>query len=228
MSGSSSTPKRPRHQPAIARAQLGQPLRERIAHPLLDAVDERLADERLDRLARVADAEVDERDALGGEPPLRLLEPHERIGAEVGEDGGEAHPLDASEPLERLVRAQQLLGLDLLVAPVREAGRAGAEIDRVDPAAREVGDVRPRLLRLDRERPGAAKLLDERGGDDPPRRRVGEDLRAGRDQGEAFDRPPRGCGSARSGSSASPRRGPGSRCRRSRRGSSSPTAPRRR
>ncbi len=39
----------------------------------------------------------------------------------------------------------------------------GPEVDRVEPAGGEVGDVRPGLLRLDREAARRAQALDERG-----------------------------------------------------------------
>ena len=42
------------------------------------------------------------------------------------------------------------------------AGRAGTEVDGVEAAGREVGDVRPSLLRLDREPPGRTQLLMKR------------------------------------------------------------------
>src|SRR6185295_266921 len=46
--------------------------------------------------------------------------------------------------------------LHALVAPVGVAGGAGPEVDGVDPAHREVGDVGPRLLRLELELTGGA------------------------------------------------------------------------
>ena len=68
------------------RPQLGQSLGERVAHQRLDTVDERFADQRIGLLARVALAEVDQLDALAGEPPLRLFEADEGIGAGRGQD----------------------------------------------------------------------------------------------------------------------------------------------
>src|SRR5207248_4062667 len=76
---------------------------------------------------------------------------------------------------QRLVRADELGGLDLLVLRVRVAGRSGAEVDGVDAAARELGDRRPRLLRLDGQAARLAQPLHEgRRGHDPRRRRVRE------------------------------------------------------
>src|SRR3954471_6188925 len=58
--------------------------------------------------------------------------------------------LDRSEePGQRLVGAGELGDLDLLVARVGVASRARAEVDGVDPAARELGHRRPRLLGLE-------------------------------------------------------------------------------
>ena len=45
---------------------------------------------------------------------------------------------------------------------VRVPGRAGAEVHRVEAAGGEIGDVRPRLLRLHLESAGRAQALDER------------------------------------------------------------------
>src|SRR6202011_3486433 len=60
-------------------------------HPLLEPVDQRLANSRIDRLLRIADPEVDEPDAVGCQAPLGLVEPHERVRPEFAQDGGEAH-----------------------------------------------------------------------------------------------------------------------------------------
>ena len=86
----------PHAEPALAPAsdrlaQLRKPLGERITGDGLDASGERRADQRVGFLTRVPLAEVDQRDAGGGEPPLRLLEPDERVGAGGGERGGELH-----------------------------------------------------------------------------------------------------------------------------------------
>ena len=59
-------------------------------------------------------------------------------------------------------RPLELADLDPLVDRVGVAGRAGAEVDGIEPARREVGDVRPGLLRLDRELADRAEPLDER------------------------------------------------------------------
>ena len=67
----------------------------------------------------------------------------------------------AEEARERLVRVNECRDLDELVAGVRVARVAGAEVDGVDAVPREVGDVRPRLLRLDLEIARRPELLDE-------------------------------------------------------------------
>ena len=72
-------------------AELGQADRARIPRRLVDRRDERVADERGGRLARVAHAEVEELDAPRGHGRLRLVLPHERVGGERGESGGERH-----------------------------------------------------------------------------------------------------------------------------------------
>ena len=69
------------------RAQLRQPLRERIRRALRHRRDEGLSDHRIGRLVRVALAEVDHPDAFGDEPPARLLETDERIRRHRGERG---------------------------------------------------------------------------------------------------------------------------------------------
>ena len=83
-------------EPALAPAgnsfpQLGQTLGERIARQRLDAVDERLPDQRIRLLARIALAEVDQLHAGGGQAPLRFLQPDERVRAGGREHGGELH-----------------------------------------------------------------------------------------------------------------------------------------
>ena len=55
------------------------------------AVDERVADERVGRLARVAHAEVDHLDAPRLDAPRRLVQADERIRRLAAEDGGERH-----------------------------------------------------------------------------------------------------------------------------------------
>ena len=76
--------------------------------------------------------------------------------------------------------------LDELVAPVRVPGVPGTEVDSVDPVRREVGDVRPGLLRLDRARAGRDERVDERALHDTAGRRMARDLerRGVRDQPE--------------------------------------------
>ena len=54
---------------------------------------------------------------------------------------------------------------------VRERGVAGTEVDRVEATGREVGDVRPRLLRSDHEVARRAQGAHER--------RVEHDARSG-------------------------------------------------
>ena len=73
------------------RAQLRQSGGERIAHRRRDRRRERLPDERLGLLARVALAEVDELDPPRPSLAFGLVEPDERIAREPGEDGGDAH-----------------------------------------------------------------------------------------------------------------------------------------
>src|SRR5712691_8204455 len=76
------------------------------------------------------------------------------------------------EALERRVRPLELGDLDTLVGRMGVAGRARAEVQRVEAPSREVGDVRPRLFRLDLERAGPPQALDDR--------RVEGDARCGR------------------------------------------------
>src|SRR4051794_13290105 len=70
--------------------------------------------------------------------------------------------LAGGEDAERLVGARELGRLDLLVGAVGVAGRARAEVDRVEAALGELRDGSPRLLRLDGEAAGRAQPLDER------------------------------------------------------------------
>ena len=70
-------------------AELGQPFGERIRRDLREALGEGPPDHRIGRFARVALAEVDQLDSLGGEPPLRLLELHERVRTGRREGGGQ-------------------------------------------------------------------------------------------------------------------------------------------
>ncbi len=72
-------------------AELGEPLRARVALRERQRVDERAHDRRVGRLARVADPEVDHLDAALDRAALRLVEPDERVRVLRGEDGGEAH-----------------------------------------------------------------------------------------------------------------------------------------
>ncbi len=75
------------------------------------------------------------------------------------------------------VRLLQRGDLDLLVARMGVAGRAWPEVDGRDATRGEVGDVRPGLLRLEREVPDSAQRADERRvDDDVRRRRVAHDL----------------------------------------------------
>ena len=107
------------------------------------------------------------------------------------------------EALQRGEGALELGDLDALVDGVRVPGRAGAEVDGVEPAGGEVGDVRPRLLRLDREPADLAQPLDERRAR-ARRGRRGEccdDLELAPDElAQPRLRLRRACGSGRSGS----------------------------
>ena len=98
-------------------------------------------------------------------PPLDVRPRGRRVRGRLGRSAptrGCACPLGAEqEPLERLERPLERRDLDLLVDRVRVARRAGAEVDRVEAARGEVGDVRPRLLRLHLEVADAAQLLDQ-------------------------------------------------------------------
>ncbi len=67
--------------------QLRQPLRERVAGDLRQRVDERALDARVGALARVADAHVDDLDALRLHAPLRLLEADEGVRAGARQQG---------------------------------------------------------------------------------------------------------------------------------------------
>ena len=72
-------------------AQLRQPDRGRVAHPVAQPVDEGLADLRVGRLARIAGAEVDHVDPARLDPAGSLVEAHERVGRLPLEDGGDGH-----------------------------------------------------------------------------------------------------------------------------------------
>ena len=74
-------------------SQLGEPFGERISQPLLQRVDQRLADRGIGRLHRVAFAEVDQVDALSGEAPLGPLELDERIRTGGAKGWREVHDL---------------------------------------------------------------------------------------------------------------------------------------
>ena len=93
-----------------------------------------------------------------------VVEPGERVLLELREERRELASADAParKRLERVVGPLELGDLDPLVGRVGVARRAGAEVERVEPARGEVGDVRPGLLRLDREPAGLAQPLDER------------------------------------------------------------------
>ncbi len=65
---------------------------------------------------------------------------------------------------------------DALVRMVCQRRVTGAEVDGVEPARREVGDVRPRLLRADLEVARALERANGGGVDDARRRRVAHDL----------------------------------------------------
>ena len=72
-------------------AQLRQPDRGRVAHAVAQPVDQRLADLRIGRLARIADAEVDHVDPARLDPPGCLVQAHERVGRLPLENGGDGH-----------------------------------------------------------------------------------------------------------------------------------------
>src|SRR5262245_39290240 len=73
--------------------------------------------------------------------------------------------LPGQEPTERVEAALERSDLHALVAAVRVARRARAEVHGVDSALRELGDRRPRLLGLDLEPTGGAQPFDERVGE---------------------------------------------------------------
>jgi hypothetical protein len=73
------------------RAVLGQALGERVARERRDRRRQRLADEGGRLLARLPDPEVDQVDAAGGQPALRVVEPQERVGVEAAEDRRQPH-----------------------------------------------------------------------------------------------------------------------------------------
>ena len=64
----------------------------------------------------------------------------------------------------------------MLVGVVGEGGVTRAEVDGIQPARREVCDVRPCLLRTDVEVPGSLERAHGEGVDDACRRRVADDL----------------------------------------------------
>ena len=66
-------------------AQLGQALREGIRRPFRQRLDERLPDQRVGRLVRIALAEVDHVHAGRQKPPPLLLEPRERVHRHLGQ-----------------------------------------------------------------------------------------------------------------------------------------------
>ena len=83
-------------QPAIASRSSASPSRRRVGRERLERRHERLADERRRLLARLADPEVDEVDAVGAQPRLGLGQAHERVRAQAGEGGGELHAANRS------------------------------------------------------------------------------------------------------------------------------------
>ena len=170
-------------------AQLRQADRGGIAHPLAHALAQGLDDARVGGLARVAHPEVDHLEPVGaarGGASLRRTNGYVACPLRMGEIGIYAPVRNASSVV---VRLHESVDLDELVAAVRVAGRTRAEVDRVDAARREVGDVRPRLLRLEREVAGVAQRADERRvGDDRGRRRVAGE----RDRGAVRDERARG------------------------------------
>src|SRR5581483_11933579 len=84
-----------------------------------------------------------------------------------------ARTLAAQERAQGVVAALECRDLDALVASVRVACRAGAEVDGVQALRRELRDRRPRLLGLDLEPPDLAQPLHERrAGRDVRRRRA--------------------------------------------------------
>ena len=88
------------------------------------------------------------------------------------------------EPVEHVVRGDEGVDADVLVAMVRHRRVPGPEVDGVDPTRGEVRDVRPCLLGLEREGPGAPEGAYRGRVDDARRRRVAQDLerRAGRSE----------------------------------------------
>src|SRR5262245_46422025 len=82
----------------------------------------------------------------------------------VGESATSRTLVDRTEhePAKRLVRALECVELDELVSAVGVARRPGTEVHCGNPARREVRDVGPRLLRLDREPADLDEAPDER------------------------------------------------------------------
>ncbi len=78
--------------------------------------------------------------------------------------------------MEHLVRRDERRLRDVLVAVMGESRVAGAEVDRVDSASREVCDVGPRLLRPDGQITGPPERPHGGRVDHPARRRVADDL----------------------------------------------------
>ncbi len=174
-----STPKRRSIHPDDRFAELREADRAWVGRDLADPGHERLADESRSRFARVADPEVDHVDAPMPRIGSPVVQPRERVLGELVEERRELHRLvlPEQELLQCRIGSLQLADLDLLVRSVGEAGRTGTEVHGIEPTCREVGDVRPRLLRLDVERAGAAEPFDERRVEsDWCSRRVLEDL----------------------------------------------------
>ena len=91
VSGSSARPEATGRPGGNRLAQLRQPDRGRVAHAVAEPVDQRLADLRIGRLARIAGAEVDHLDPARLDPAGRLVQAHERVGRLPLEDGGDGH-----------------------------------------------------------------------------------------------------------------------------------------
>ena len=77
--------------PTIASRSSGRSDRGGIAHPVAQPVDERLPNQRVGRLARIARAEVDHAHASGLDQRPSLGQADERIRRLPLEDGGEGH-----------------------------------------------------------------------------------------------------------------------------------------
>src|SRR5439155_12050052 len=113
-------------------------LRRRVALGIGESVDERLPDERVGRLPRVALAEVEDLDPRGRGLPFRLLDPHERVGGLRRQDGGDVHePKPSRRPSE---------GHNPCVTPRQPDPAPGAEPERglvvaVLPQGREAEEL---------------------------------------------------------------------------------------